>query len=91
MSEQNRYQISHNYQNEREGWAGWIEYEVLSADNWQDAIHEWLDLVWGTGGVYTVVAENPSEDSRSGITEIQFDPPKRFWLGVKIKATLIED
>ena len=88
MSEQNRYQISVNRQYEAEGWEGWIEDDVLSADNWQDAIQGWLDWVW-PAVEYTVVAETPSENSKSGITEIQF-APKIFWAGAKIQATLIE-
>ena len=96
MSAQNRYRISVNYKSsETEKWAGWRNSDWVgdwweTADNWQDAIQDWLDHLAWTAREYTVVAESPSEGSKSGIIEIQFDPPKRFWLGVKVKATLIE-
>ena len=89
MSEQNRYQMSCNYQHERGGREGWIEHEVLSADNWQDAIQGWIDRRWGLGGVYTVVSETSSEDGKSGIIVAQFDP-RNVLVGAKVKATLIE-
>ena len=93
MSEQNNYRIVPNYKDrETEEWTGWrnpTPWRVRS-DTWQDAIQEWLDSGWPTA-VYTVGAETPSEDSQSGIIEIQFDPPRDFLVGVKIKATLIDD
>ena len=90
MSEQNNYRIVCDYKSsETEKWAGWRGGVVDMADTWQDAIHEWIDNVWAAE--YTVVSENPSEDSKSGIIEIQFDPPQPFWLGAKIKATHIEN
>ena len=96
MSEQNRYRTTFNYKSrETEEWTGWIEYGArVRADTWQDAIQEWLDSGWAAAD-YTVVAETPSEDGRSGIIEIQFDTPQYFRAGAKIgvqfKATLIED
>ena len=89
MPEQNRYQMSCKYQHDGGLWKGWIEDEVLSADNWQDAIQEWIDRVW-PAGYYTVVAETPSEDGKSGIIVAQFDPLIAL-VGSKVKATLIED
>ena len=89
MSEQNRYRTTFNYKSsETEEWEGWRDTDWLkAADDWRDAIQGWLDRVWAAGG-YTVVAETPSEGGRSGIIEIQFDPPGG---AAKIKATLIED
>ena len=94
MSAQNHYRIDRNYKTST-GWQKWIEDVVgETADTWQDAIPKWIDRYWSTEE-YTVVAETPSEDSRSGIIEIQFDTPQYFWAGVKIgvkfKAILIED
>ena len=92
MSEQNRYRTARNYKSRKTGeWTGWIDkFFGETADTWQDAIQKWIDRYWPTEE-YTVVSETYSEDSKTGITEIQFDPQQRFWLGVKIKATLIED
>ena len=95
MSAQNRYRASFNYKrSETEGWLGWrdshygAEYSY-PADSWRDAILEWLDRAWPAGD-YTVVAETPSEDGRSGIIEIQHDPSSVFAGEVeKIKATLL--
>ena len=84
MSEQNNYRISWTYKSSKtEEWrdSHWL---VDMADNWQDAIHTWLEN-WGVP--YQVVSETPSEDSKSGIIEIQFDPPQRLVVGAKIKAT----
>ena len=86
MSEQNRYRLSREYKNE--WWIDDEKYVWMRADSWQNAIHTWLEN-WGIS--YQLVSETPSEDSKSGIIEIQFDPPRDFLLGVKIKATLIED
>ena len=90
MAEQNRYRASLNYKrSETDEWSGWRNTNGWDiADTWQDAIQAWLDYAWS--GEYTVVAETPSEDGRSGIIEIQFDPPRDFYAGLKIKATLIE-
>ena len=90
MSEQNNYRIAWNYKSrETEEWTRWRDnHWSAAADNWKDAIQEWIDDAW-TAEEYTVVSETPSEDSRSGIIEIQFDPPQPFCVGVKIKATLI--
>ena len=88
MSEQNRYRMSHEYKD-----GGWIDRDdvgVWAGDTWLGATQEWIDRYWPSEE-YTVVSETPSEDGRSGILEIQFDTPPRFWLGVKIKATLIDD
>ena len=92
MSGHNRYQISRRYKSER-GWAGWGESSdwMETADSWQDAINNRLTAGWGIVVPYQVVSETPAADGRSGITEIQFDPPPSFWVGVKIKATLIEE
>ena len=91
MSEQNSYRKTVNYKTrETEEWEGWRDTDWLKpADDWQDAIHDWLSRAWPTGD-YTVVAETPSGDGRSGIIEIQFGP-KNFWAGVKIQATPLED
>ena len=91
MSEQNNYQIESHYKKER-GWlSGWVgNYGGGTADTWQEAIQDWLDWAW-LWDKYTVVSETPSEDNKSGIIEIQFDPPQRFLLGAKIKATFVED
>ena len=89
MSEQNRYQIASNYKScETEEWEGWKHSDWWeTADNWQDAIRDWLIMSWAAVE-YKVVAETPSEDGQSGITEIQFvDPPRDFWAGAKIQAT----
>ena len=100
MSAQNRYQIARNYKSrETEEWVGWRDnyygpmaeyYGAEPACTWRDAIQGWLDRGWASG-CYTVVSETPSEDGQSGTIEIQFNPPRRFCLGVKIKATLIEE
>ena len=92
MSEQNRYRIESNYKSRvTEEWIGWDRgWFWKTADTWQDAIQKWIDRICAAEE-YTVVAETPSEDSKSGILEIQFDPQHRFWLGAKAKATLIED
>ena len=96
MSEQNRFRQSINYKRrETEEWSGWRDsyygaeyYGAETADTWQDAIQTWLDR-WHP---YKVVAETPSEDGKSGILEIQFDPLESFTLlGLKIKATFIDD
>ena len=92
MSEQNRYRIALNRKTrETEEWEGWKnrDYWRETADNWQDAIQEWLDIFW-TAGRYTVISETPSEDGRSGINEIQFDAPY-YYVSAKVKATLIEN
>ena len=91
MAEQNRYQISVNYKSsETEEWAGWRYSDWVgdwreTGENWQDAIQEWLDWVW-TAVEYTVVAETPSGDGKSGIIEIEFGSTN-FWTGLKIQAT----
>ena len=93
MSEQNRYRKSFNYKrSETEEWEGWIDSDWLKpADNWQDAIQDWLAQAWPEGK-YTVVAETPSEDGRSGIIEIQHNPSAIFpGAAEKIQATLIEN
>ena len=91
MSEQNRYQISCDHKHKDEGWQGWVEDEVLSADTWEDAIRGWIDYAWGEEE-YTVVSVTSSEDGKSGIIVAQFDSDSRsVWVGVKIKATLVED
>ena len=90
MSEQNRYRIAINYKDrETEEWAGWRDKHFWrkTADNWQDAIQECID--YAGPAEYTVVAETPSEDGKSGIIEIDFGPTD-FWAGLKIKATLVE-
>ena len=90
MSEQNRYQISWNEKNKRE-WTGWSDSDwILPADNWQDAIQKGLDNSWASWPPYKVASETPSEDGRSGIITIQYNPPE-FWVEAKIKATLIEN
>ena len=94
MSEQNRYLLVRNlllrnYTGEQE-WRGWGKSWWETADTWQDAIQNGRDRAW-TGEDYTVVAETPLEDGRSGIIEIQFGPPNFTLLGMKIKALLIED
>ena len=95
MSEQNSYRIERNYKKATGEWRGWGKSVVATVDTWQEATQWWLGQFWAAEE-YTVVSENPSEDSRSGIIEIQFDPPRDLgWLGVrlgvKIKATLVED
>ena len=91
MSAQNRYQIASNYKDRGTWeWRGWGKSWLETADTWQDATPKWIDHFL-PGADYTVVSETPSEDSKSGIIEIQFDPPQPFCLGVKIKATLIEN
>ena len=90
MSEQNNYRIVCDYKSrETEEWTGWGKSWLETADNWQDAIHQWLDRGW-VAGDYTVGAATPSEGGKSGIIEIQFGTPG-FRVGAKIKATLIED
>ena len=95
MSEQNRYQISFNYKSsETEEWTGWRGSGWLeTADTWQDAIRNMLlDEGYAEVGAYQVVSETPSEDGKSGILEIQFNPPFAVAVAAeKIKATLIED
>ena len=89
MSEQKRYRIERQYKREA-GWSGWIDDDiVLPGGKWQDATQKWLNELWY--GLYTVVAETPSEDGQSGIIEIQFNQQEGFWFGTKIKATPIED
>ena len=59
MSEQNRYRIAINYKDrETEEWAGWRDKHFWrkAADNWQDAIQEWIDYDWAAEE-YTVVSE----------------------------------
>ena len=94
MSAQNRYRTTFNYKSrETEEWAGWKNsaYWWETADNWQDAIQEWIDYACGAApDEYTVVSETPSEGGKSGIIEIQFDPPHRFLEVAKIKATPID-
>ena len=93
MSEQNRYRIDRNYKSrETEKWTGWWGPTPwrAKADTWQGAIKKWIARDW-PAEEYTVVAETPPEDIKSGIIEIQFDPQHRFFLGAKIKATLVED
>ena len=87
MSEQNNYRIALNYKRrETEEWSGWVESGWWkTADNWQDAIQECLDDI-GVPAEYTVVAETPSEDGKSGIIEIEFDPTD-YWVGLKMQAT----
>ena len=88
MSEQNNYRIALKHKRrEAEEWAGWRNSVRLltSADNWQDAIQECLDDI-APAVEYTVVSENPSEDGKSGIIEIQFGPTN-VCAGMKIKAT----
>ena len=90
MPEQNRYRIERNYKTEQ-GWLGWIDSAWMeAADTWQDATQKWLDDMGWIEVSYKVSAEKPSEGGRSGIIEIQVDPPG-FYVGAKIKATLIED
>ena len=90
MSEQNSYRIEWNYKRKQE-WRGCIkDVLVETADTWQDAIQKWSDQFFGAEE-YTVVAETPSADGRSGIMEIE-----DHWPGIglavrKIKATLIDD
>ena len=89
MAKQNRYQISRS-DNECPEWN--ISSDVWSGDTWQDAIQQWLknDRIKAT--TYQVASETPSEDGRSGITEIQFYPAD-FFVDVRwyLKATLIAD
>ena len=89
MSKQNRYRIERNYKYKTGGWEGWVEVWSVSGDTWQDAIRKWVDYMGWIAGSYQVVSETPSEDGRSGITETQFEPG--FYVGVKFKATVIED
>ena len=90
MSEQNRYRIYRNYKSEQE-WRGWLkDVLVETADTWQDAIQKWSDHFFGAGE-YTVVAETPSADGRSGIMEIEDHWPGIGLVVRKIKAILIED
>ena len=89
MPTKNRYQITCNYQHKTRGWEGWVKFDVIPAEDWQNAIQEWLDLFWATGR-YTVISETLSEDDRSGINEIQFDAPY-YYVSAKVKATLIKD
>ena len=92
MSAQNGYKIARNHKS-KNGWFGWITNSaVWQGSNWQEAIQNWLDEHWveDVSGGYQVVSETPSEDGRSGIIEMQLDPPG-FWVGAKIKATLIKD
>ena len=92
MSEQNRYQISVNYKSSfTEEWAGWGQDVVWeTADTWQEAINQWLDFAWAERS-YQVASDTPSAGGKSGIIEIQFDPPAIFYVAAKVKATLIEN
>ena len=91
MSEQNRYRMEWNCNQNEQGWSGWYDDGVRkAADTWQDAIQKWIDDMWGKVDSYQVVSVTPSGDSRSGIIEIKEDP-RQFDMAVKFKATLIED
>ena len=88
MSEQNNYWIALKHKRrEAEEWESWrnSDYWWETADNWQDAIQECLADI-APAAEYTVVAETPSEDGKSGIIEIQFGPTN-VCAGMKIKAT----
>ena len=70
MSAQNRYQISRHYKTEQgcatDNNAGRVRsFRVLPGVNWRNAIHQWVDYMWGIEVSYQVVAETPSEDGRS--------------------------
>ena len=89
MSAQNSYRIERNYKSEQ-GWSGWIDNDwTETGDTWQDAIKQWLDTRW-RWLTCQVISETPSAPSRSGIIEIQLGP-SGFYVGAKIKATLIEN
>ena len=93
MVAQNRYRISRNYKT-KQGWsrAEWIDDDSCrTADTWQEAIQKWVDDVRRLAGAYQVISETPSEDTLSGIIEIQLVPAMSFWAGAKFKATLIDD
>ena len=90
MVAQNRYRIERNYKSEQ-GWSGsgWIDDDSWeTADTWQEAIQKWVDGNWGVG-TYEMVSETPSEDGRSGTTEMLIKPIEL--LLATIKATLIDD
>ena len=79
MAEQNRYQITVNYQRSETGeWSGWTKDVWWEAANtWQYAIKNMLEsaILDGEIGLYQVLSETPAADGQSGIIEIQFDPP----------------
>ena len=95
-AEQNSYQMSCSYESER--WSGhWIKSDwsdwMETADNWQDAAQKGIDGIAPVGsksGLYQVLSETPSGEGRSGIIDIQFDPP-RLWRRAKVRANIIED
>ena len=90
MSAQNSYRLDSSYKRPT-GWSGWVGGSGLwPGVTWRDAIQKWLDECWIEGS-YKVVSETPSEDHRSGIIEIQVDSEPDFWVGVKIKSTLLEE
>ena len=91
MSEQNRYRIDRYYQKATGEWRSWVDDgSHETADTWQDATRKWLDDMGWIDGECQVIAKTPSEDSKSGTIEIQFDTPG-VWVRAKIQATLIED
>ena len=92
MSARNRYHISGGRE-EDTGWSGFMnEGGWWTGDTWQDAIRNMLEQDWEEDwyGSYQVVSETPSADGRSGIIELQVEPPGAV-VGAKYKATLIED
>ena len=84
MSAQNLYTISYIYYGEKE-WSGWKENGVSSGDTWQDAIHNMLAGRYKGKIAYQVMEEKPSEDSRSGILEMQqvATQPKKREMAIK--------
>ena len=97
MRETNFYDIYCDYQIDGK-WSGWGEDPEIwewQGDNWQEAIHSFLDEDYASRGwdmEYEVASIQPIFDGQSGIMEIEEDLPLEVsWDGRKVKATLLED